>query len=137
MVASSTPSGVKFASRKCEIWVIANTNTRSKNNSTLVTRLCACGPRSRSKDPLVGANKSPLFQGLRLRYAGLQRQRMEYAAHLALQRLIHDLVLLDPGLAPERLGDHGCRVMVAVAGQIANRHVGVRNGGLDHGFDIV
>ncbi len=34
-----------------------------------------------------------------LRHAGLQRQRMQHAAHLALQRLIDNLVLLNARLA--------------------------------------
>src|SRR5260370_7433140 len=62
---------------------------------------------------------------------------MKHAAHLALQRLIDDLVLLDAGFAAERLRDHGRRIMVAVAGEVADRHLGVGNSRLDHRFDIM
>src|ERR1700682_2249150 len=80
---------------------------------------------------------SPAPPDLTLRHAGLQRQRVKYAAHLALQRLIDDLVLLDAGFAAERLRDHGRRIVVAIAGQIADRHLGVGYSRLDHRFDIV
>src|SRR5204863_8325132 len=59
--------------------------------------------------------------------AGLQRQCVQLAAHLALERLIDDLVLGHPRLAAERLGDDGRGVVVAIAGEIADRHQGVRN----------
>src|SRR6202035_4456503 len=83
------------------------------------------------------APPGPVRIGLALRYPGLQRQRVQYPAHLALQRLVDDLVLLDPGFAAERLRNHGRRIMVAIAGQIADRHLGVGYGWLDHRFDIV
>src|ERR1700682_2500838 len=79
---------------------------------------------------------SPAPPDLTLRHAGLQRQRVKYSAHLALQRLIDDLVLLDAGFAAERLRDHGRRIVVAIAGQIADRHLGVGYSRLDHRFDI-
>jgi hypothetical protein len=53
-----------------------------------------------------------------------------------LQRLVDDLVLLDAGFAAEGFRDHGGRIVVAIAGKIANRDLGVRNRGLDHGFDV-
>src|ERR1700681_2609364 len=80
---------------------------------------------------------SPAPPALTLRHAGLQRQRVKYAAHLALQRSIDDLVLLDAGFAAERLRDHGRRIVVAIAGQITDRHLGVGYSRLDHRFDIV
>jgi hypothetical protein len=40
---------------------------------------------------------------LTLGRTGLQRKRMQFAAHLRLERLIDDLVLLDAGFAPESL----------------------------------
>src|SRR5260370_11552239 len=73
---------------------------------------------------------------LALRHPGLQRQRVKHPAHLATQRLIDDLVLLDAGFAAERLRDHGSRIVVAIAGQIADRHLGVGYSRLDHRFDI-
>ena len=54
---------------------------------------------------------------------------MELAAHFALQGVIDELVLLDPRLAPEGLGDHGGRIVVAIAGEIADRDLGVREFG--------
>jgi hypothetical protein len=66
----------------------------------------------------------------------LQRKRVQHAAHLALQRLIDDLVLLDAGFSAERFRDHGRGIMVAIAGKIANRHLGVGDRGLDQGFDV-
>src|ERR1700676_2196465 len=80
---------------------------------------------------------SPLPAGLALRYPGLQRQRVQHPAHLALQRLVDDLVLLDPGFAAERLRNHGRGIVVAIAGQIADRHLGIGYRRLDHRFDIV
>ena len=44
---------------------------------------------------------------------------MEDAAHVALQRLVDHLVLLDAALAAEALRDDLGGIMVAVAGQIA------------------
>ena len=40
------------------------------------------------------------FSGVR----GLQGERVQHAAHLALERLVDELVLLHPRLAPERGG---------------------------------
>ena len=42
------------------------------------------------------------------------RQRVEFAAHTALQGFVHHLVLLNPGLAGKRIGDHVRQVVVAV-----------------------
>src|ERR1700733_5953409 len=62
---------------------------------------------------------------------------MELAAHFALERLVDDLVLLHPRLAAERLGNDGGGVMVAVAGEIADRHLGVRKPRPDQPLDVV
>src|SRR6266700_3101582 len=61
---------------------------------------------------------------------------MELAAHFALERLIDNLVLLDAGLAAKRFGDDGCGVMVAVASQIADRHLRIRYARADQAPDI-
>src|SRR4249920_1091904 len=53
--------------------------------------------------------------------AGLQGKRVELAAHLGLERLVDDLVLLHARLAAEGFGDDRCGVVVAVAGKIADR----------------
>src|SRR5712692_8162446 len=63
----------------------------------------------------------------RFRNAGLQGERMQRAAHLAFQRVVDHLVLLHPRLAAKRGGDHGRRIMVTVAGEIADRHFRVRD----------
>src|SRR5438132_2775315 len=69
--------------------------------------------------PMVGAG-SP---GSLLRRAGLQGERVQLAAHLGLERFVDNLVLLHPRLAAEGLGEHGRRIVVAVAGEIADRHL--------------
>src|ERR1700686_1191207 len=57
--------------------------------------------------------------------AGLQRERMQFGAHPAAQRLIHQLMLLDPGFAAERAGDDLRGIVVAVAAQILDRDLRV------------
>ncbi len=59
-----------------------------------------------------------LVSVLVFRGAGLKRQGMEVAAHLALQRLVDHLVLLDPRLALEQGGHDVGGIVVAVAGEI-------------------
>src|SRR6516165_3575591 len=81
--------------------------------------------------------RNAVGEALALRCAGLQRQRVQLAAHLALERLVDDLVLLDAGFAAERFGDHGCGIMVAVAGEVADRYLGVGNARSDQALDIV
>ena len=61
---------------------------------------------------------------------------MEHAAHLPLQRLVHQLMLLHPRLAAEGFGDHGRGIMVAVAGEVANGDLGVGNPALDQPLDL-
>src|ERR1700736_1786723 len=57
-----------------------------------------------------------------LRSSSLQRERVQLAAHLGLERVIDDLVLLHPGFAAEGFREDGRGVMVAITGEIANRH---------------
>ena len=45
--------------------------------------------------------------------------------------------VLHARLAAEGFRDHGRRIVVAIAGQIPDRHLGVGNRSLDHRFDIV
>src|SRR5271156_6867501 len=82
-------------------------------------------PLMRSKPPLT------------LGRAGLQSERMQLAAHLGFKGFIDDLVLLDAGFAPESLRDDRRRIMVAVAGKIADRHFGIRYSHPDQSFDVV
>src|SRR6516164_10850296 len=62
---------------------------------------------------------------------------MELAAHLAFERLVDDLVLLHPRLAPKRLRHHRGGIVVTVTGEIADRHLGVRDARLDQALDLV
>src|SRR5262249_2570287 len=57
---------------------------------------------------------------------GLQRQRVQLAAHFALERLINDLGLLDARFSAERLGNDSSGVMAAVASQVADGHLRIR-----------
>src|SRR5437879_5429955 len=70
------------------------------------------------------------------RHAGLQRERVQDAAHLALEGRIDELVLLHARFAAKALGNHRCGVMVAVAREVADRHLGVRNARLDQALDL-
>src|ERR1700733_6430860 len=96
------------------------------------------GNRRKFHPPAIAEN------GLRMRPArpsalggtGLQSERMQLAAHFGLERFVDDLVLLNPGLTAKRFGDDGCRVMVAVAGEVADGHRGVRNARPDQSFDV-
>src|SRR5438876_10350985 len=101
-VVCKAPDGVKRPSNVCDICVTANTNTRSKNSSAYVTRLCRLGTIGRNSAPRrLSRAMASLSAGLAFRHPGLQRQRVKHATHLTLQRLINDLVLLDPGFAAE------------------------------------
>src|SRR3954469_17885768 len=61
---------------------------------------------------------------LPLRGAGLQRQRVQLAAHVTLERLVNNLMLLRPRFAAERGRDHGRRIVVAVAGEVPDGDLG-------------
>ena len=69
------------------------------------------------------------------RVRGRQRERMQLAAHVALQRGIDDLVLLHPRLALERRGHDGRGVVIAVAGEIADLDLRVGQGSPDQPLD--
>src|SRR5207247_474561 len=71
-----------------------------------------------------------------LRRAGLQRERVQLAAHFGLERLIDDLMLLHARFSAERFGEHGGGVMVAVAGEVADDHLGIGNTQLDQALDL-
>src|SRR5262249_16424773 len=64
------------------------------------------------------------------------RQGMQFAAHFSFQRLVDDLVLLDARLAAKGFGYHRRGIMVAVARQIADRHLRIRNPGTDQSLDV-
>src|SRR6185437_11278001 len=55
---------------------------------------------------------------------------------MALERLIHELMLLHPRLALEGGGNHRGRIMVAVAGEVADGHHCVGKARLDQSLDF-
>src|SRR5215470_9698665 len=59
------------------------------------------------------------------RHAGLQRERVQNAAHLAFQGGVDQLVLLHARFSAKAFRDDRRGVVVAVAGEIADRHLGV------------
>src|SRR6516165_8859540 len=67
---------------------------------------------------------------------GLQRESMQLASHLALERLIDDLVLLHARLAAKRLRDHRGGVVVAITRKVLDRHLSVGDSGLDQSLDF-
>ncbi len=73
---------------------------------------------------------------LLFRCSGLQRQRMQFAAHLGLERVVHDLMLLHAGLAAKGLRQHGGGIVIAVAGEVADGHIGIGNARLDQSLDL-
>src|SRR5258706_4340869 len=72
----------------------------------------------------------------RRRCRGLQRQGVKLFAHPALQGLIDHLMLLDARLAREARRNDGCRIVIAIAAQILDRHVCVRDSLLDQALDL-
>src|SRR5690348_385342 len=69
-------------------------------------------------------------------YAGLQRERVQDAAHLAFQGGVDQLVLLHARFSAKAFRDDRRGVVVAVAGEIADRHLGVRDARLDQLLDL-
>src|ERR1700722_16151263 len=70
----------------------------------------------------AGCSKSfPLI----VRRAGLQGERVQLVAHPALQRLVHELMLLYPAFVAEGARHDVRGVMVAVAAEILDRDPGV------------
>ena len=67
--------------------------------------------------------------------AGLQGERMQLIAHPAAQRLIHHLVLLDPRLAAKGARHDVGGVMIAIAAQIFDLDLRVRQALLDQPLD--
>src|SRR5260370_25063398 len=80
--------------------------------------VCKAPQRGLERDPRCGF-------GSVLGCAGLQRERVQLVAHPAAQRLIDQLMLLDPGLAAERPGNDLRGVVIAVAAQILDRDLRV------------
>src|ERR1700691_3086971 len=72
-----------------------------------------------------------------LRRPGLQSERMQFAAHFALKRRIDDLMLLDAGFATKRFGDDGRRVVIAIAGKVADCYLGIGNARPDQPLNVI
>ena len=62
---------------------------------------------------------------------------MELAPHPSLQRLVDKLMLLHPILAAERRRYDPGGVMVAISGQIADLHLGIRQSFTDQPLDFL
>src|SRR5262245_49265645 len=61
---------------------------------------------------------------------------MQHAAHLALERLIHQLMLLHPRLALERWRDDRRGIMITIAGEIPDRDLSIWNVCLDQALNF-
>src|SRR5204863_9978794 len=117
-------------SMNCSIAMMPSFPSRSRRPSQRFPQICSAS-RLCSPDPQFGRI---LTSGLRS--SGLQRQRVQFAAHFTLERLVDELVLLNPRFALERGGDHGRRIVVPVAGEVADRNVRVWDTGPDQPLDL-
>src|SRR5204862_6234920 len=70
------------------------------------------------------------------RGGGLQRQGMKLFTHPPFQRLIDHLMLLHPRFAGEAGGNDSGGIMIAIAAQILDRHLGVGNSLLNQALDF-
>jgi hypothetical protein len=66
----------------------------------------------------------------------LKGEGVELAAHAAAERLENELVLLDAGEAAERRANDGSGIMIAIACQILNAHLGIRECVADQVLDL-
>src|SRR3954447_6953517 len=73
---------------------------------------------------------------LRVRHCGFELQCVKLTPNAPPERGIDGLMLLDAAEPGEALADHARGIMVAVAGEIADGHVGVRDGHLDECLDL-
>src|SRR5581483_2530113 len=62
---------------------------------------------------------------------------MQRAAHLPFQRLIDQLMLLHPRFAAKGFGDHRRGIVIAITGEVADRHIRIRDAALDQPLDLV
>jgi hypothetical protein len=63
-------------------------------------------------------------------------KRMKGSAHLPLKRRIDHLALLDPALAYERSGGDASSEMVAIASEVGDNHLDIRECLLDKPLDF-
>src|SRR5690348_4135201 len=73
---------------------------------------------------------------LRLGHCRLELQCVKLSPNSPPKCGIDRLVLLDAAHPGEAAADHLRRIMVTVAGEVADRHLGVRNGRLDQTLDF-
>src|SRR5262249_18823302 len=71
-----------------------------------------------------------------LRHRGFELQCVKLTPYSTPERGIDRLMLPDPVHSREAPAHHPRRIMIAVAGEVANGHVGVGNGGFDHRLDL-
>src|SRR4051794_27179296 len=69
-------------------------------------------------------------------HCGLELQCVKLSPHSIPKRRIHSLMLLDAAHPFEAPADHAGRVMVAIAGKIANADLSVGNRRLDQPVDV-
>src|SRR5437763_2217171 len=74
---------------------------------------------------------------LRFRQPSLHGKDVQRTPHLALQGVVNKLVLLNPRFAAKAFRQHGRGIMVAVAGEVPDRDLGIGNTGLDQRFDVI
>src|SRR6188508_1257569 len=131
-----TPSWLSTSTTAAEKPHCGNTGVPFMNRSTSFLPISS---RMRSNTSLIG--KLPRDLPVNIGRSGLLRhgselQRMQHAAHPAAQRAIHHLVLLDLRLAGEGGRDNRGSIVVAVAGEILDLDLGVRDALLDQGDDV-
>src|SRR3954467_4557804 len=73
---------------------------------------------------------------LRIRHCGFELQCVKLSPYSPPKRGIDRLVLLYPAQPAKAAAHHARGIVVAVAGEVANAHVGVRNGRLDQPLDF-
>src|SRR5215213_11431040 len=73
---------------------------------------------------------------LRSRHCGFELQCVKLTPYTPPKRGIDGLVLLDAAQPFEAAAHHAGRIMVPVAGEIADRHFGIGNGCLDEALDL-
>src|SRR3984893_11701889 len=69
--------------------------------------------------------------------ARLERERVQPAPHLLLERIVNELVLLHAGFSAKRLRKHGRGDGCACASKVANLHFGIGTVPVDQPLDIV
>src|SRR3954463_5313626 len=77
-----------------------------------------------------------LTDRLRVRHRGFELQCVKLSPNSPPERGIDGLVLPDPAEPGKAWADDAGRIMIAVAGEVADRHLGVGNRRLDQRLDL-